>query len=230
MAAFDFVSAERHLARSIELDPMRARSHEWLVTLYLWTGRRGQALAHAERALELEPLSSSARAELARALLGNGRCDEALAQLEMIAELKPPLLRAAGIAAQCHAIRRQWSRAIATIRPQAEHGGRSALAQLGFMLARAGQPEEALRIRADLLERWRRGDGRAFDVALLYAGLGEHDEAINWLDRSLDDLSLVGAPGDQGALMIVGPLFDDVRDDPRFEPLRKRLGLVIPRP
>ncbi|MEJ7811099.1 MAG: BTAD domain-containing putative transcriptional regulator [Gemmatimonadaceae bacterium] len=219
MYRLDFTSAEQHLTRALALDPSRALTHEVMVRLLLWTGRPAEALAHAERALEVDPLSPTAHAELARALLGTDRCDEALAELEKLSGLRPPLVRAAFIAAQCYAHKGRWPEAIAALRPQAERGDRQALGLLGYMLARAGQREEALRIHAALLEEWRRGAGEAFEVALVYAGLGDLDQTATWFDRAIADRSL------GFALMRVGPLFNDVRGDPRFERLRERLGL-----
>jgi serine/threonine-protein kinase len=219
MYRLDLASAEHHLRRALALDPRRALTHEVLVRLLLWTGRPAEALAHAERALEIDPLSPSAHGDLARALLGTGRCDAALAELEKISGVRPPLARSAFVAAQCHARDGRWPEAIAALRPQAERGNRHALGLLGYMLARAGQRDEALRIQAGLLERRRRGTGEAFEVALVYAGLGDVDQAAAWLDRAVADGSL------GFALMTVGPLFDDMRGDPRFERLRERIGL-----
>jgi TolB-like protein/DNA-binding SARP family transcriptional activator/Flp pilus assembly protein TadD len=225
MGVFDFASAERHLMRAIELDPSRPLTHEVMVALHLWTGQPAEALAYAERALALDPLSPTARAELAHALLFNGRCDDALAELEKLAGLKPPLMRVAPIAALCYARKHMWPEAVAVLRPQAARGEPHALALLGYMLARAGQKEEALRIHAALLQRWRRRHGGAYQVALVYAGFDDRDQTFAWLDRSIADRSLVGTPGITPNFMIVGPLFEDLRRDPRFERLRGRLGL-----
>ena len=225
MAAFDFASAEAHLNRAIQLDPANALTHEWMVSLYLWTGRPNDALAHADRAVQLEPLSPTAHAERARALLFNDRCDEALAELEKIASVRPPLLRAAPIAAECHARRQNWSAAIAVLRPQAERGERAALALLAYMLARDGQREEARRIGATLLEQWRSHGGVSFELAVVHVGLGDFDQAFMWLGRSLADRSLNGGPGNPAHLLIISPLWEDLRRDPRFERLRGPLGL-----
>ena len=107
--------------------------------------------------------------------------------------------------------------AIAILRPQAEAGDPLTLAFLGHALARAGQREEAYRVLADLLDRQRQNGAGAFEVAIVYAGLEEFDQAFDWLDRSVDDFSL--------GVTIMDPTFEDLRLDPRFERLSQRLGL-----
>jgi TolB-like protein/tetratricopeptide (TPR) repeat protein len=218
MYRLDFASAEHHLTRALTLDPSRTLTHEVMSRLLLWTGRPAEALTHAERALEIDPLSPTARADFARALLGNDRCDDALAELEKLSSVRPPLARVGFVAAQCYARKGMWPVAIAALRPQAERGDRHALGLLGYMLGRAGQREEALRTHAALLDRWHRGVGDAFAVALVYAGLGDFDQTAAWLDRARADSSL------GFALMTVGLPFDDMRGDPQFERLRERLG------
>jgi DNA-binding SARP family transcriptional activator/TolB-like protein len=226
MVSFDFAEAERHMTRAIELDPAHVIAYEWLVTLNLWTERFEEALAHADRALQLDPLSPYAHAELARALLFSGRCDEALAIVEQLMALQPPLLRVAPIAALCHAHRQSWPEAIALLRAPADMGvGLTAVPLLGHVLGRAGQREEALDIRATLLEQWHAGATGAFQVALVEAGLGNVDETFVWLDRALEDGSLSGGPGDAAYMIVLNPLLTDAPGDPRVQRLRARLGL-----
>jgi predicted Zn-dependent protease len=110
-----------------------------------------------------------------------------------------------------------WDEAIAALRPQAETGDPLTIAFLGHVLARAGQREEATRVLADLLARQERTGAGAFEVAIVYAGLGELDEAFAWLDRSVDDYSL--------KVQIMAPTFDALHRDPRFESFSRRLGL-----
>jgi tetratricopeptide (TPR) repeat protein len=177
----------------------------------------------AERALELDPLSPSANAEVARVLVAHGRCDDGLDLLEKLAPLEPPLLRIAAITAQCHARSERWPDAIGVLRSQVDRGvAPNSPALLGHMLARAGQRDEALRIRADLLERWRSHDAGAFLVAIVDAGLGDLDEAFVWLERAVEDRSLKGWPHHFTKMDI---LRERMGDDPRFEGLRERTGL-----
>jgi TolB-like protein/DNA-binding SARP family transcriptional activator len=216
-ANYDLASAESELKRAVALEPTTARFHEFLVQLYVLTQRPAEALVEARRALELDPLSPTANAELAHALLASDRCDEALAQLENLRSLRPPLLRASTIAAQCYARKRMWPEAIAELQRVSVNAGSRGQALLGYTLARAGRTEEARRILITLLDRSRRINGGTFEVALVYVGLGDNDQAFAWLDKAVDDRSLVF-----DWLPIV---VDNLRPDPRFDRLRRRIGL-----
>jgi tetratricopeptide (TPR) repeat protein len=217
LASYDFPSAETEIERAISLDPTRSMYRRHMAGLRLWAGRPADALAEARRALETDPLNPHDHLEVAAALFANRRYDEALVQLDRIAAVQPPLLGYAHIMAQCYSMKQMWPEAIAALRPLADTGESYHLAVLGQTLARAGQREEAHRILADLLAHQQRTGSGAFQVAVVYAGLGDFDQAFAWLDRSVDDRSL-----DES---IMGPAFEDLRKDPRFERLARRLGL-----
>ena len=89
---------------------------------------------------------------------------------------------------------------------------------LAFVLARAGRGDEARRILATLLDRAARADdGSAIDVAIVYAALGENDEAFVWLDRSISDRSF--------ELSHREDLLASLESDPRYENIRAKLGI-----
>jgi serine/threonine-protein kinase len=211
---FDFEEAERHLRRAIELDPSHSIAFEYLTLVYTWLGRFEDVLDVATRGLDADPLSPRAHADLAMAYYLNGRCDRAREQLEHIANLDPPVGRAREVAAFCFGLEQRWEEAIAEFtNPRATAGLRS----IGYFLGRAGRREEAQRILSDFVDHWRRPGGDAFDVAMLYAGLGEFDQAFHWLELSRQDYSL--------RWIIMEPIFRDLHADPRFHPLLQRLGL-----
>jgi serine/threonine-protein kinase len=214
---YQFAGAEAQFKRAVDLDARQPYIREFLVWLYIFMDRPHDALEQANRGLEDNPDSPTAIAEVARALLANGRCDEALELLGRLTYLQPPPARAAAIAAQCDARQHRWQRAIDEMRPVAERNPLLSDPWLGFMLARAGQIEEAQQIRDRLLERWRRGNGGAYGVAVIYAGFRELDKAFAWLDKSIDDRSL--------RYNIMEPAFEELRRDPRFDRLRTRLGI-----
>ena len=216
----DLAGAETEMKRAVALEPANSRFREPLVFLYVFAGRDSEALAEARRGAELDPMSPNAIGELAHALLASNRCDEALAQLQRLRSLRPPLLRAGSYAAQCYTRSRMWPEAIAELQRMLKHGGSRSEAQLGYVLARAGRGDEARRILNTLLDRSRRIDGGAFEVAVVYVGLAEKDQAFAWLDKSVDDRSL--------GFDWLPSILDDLRPDPRFDRLRRRIGIQKP--
>jgi DNA-binding SARP family transcriptional activator len=219
---YDLTGAESELRRAIALEPRTARNYEFLVRLYAWLDRGDDALAAARRALELEPLSPSATAELARALLANGQYDQALAQIDKVAGLDPPLQRAATIAAQAYAGKRSWKEAIEAVRPAGEKRARQGAGLFGYLLARAGHREEATRELEALLERNRNEGGQALNVALVYAGLENIDEALAWIQRAVDDHVLI--PFSESA-QTVKVILDSWPRNERVIALRRSVGL-----
>jgi TolB-like protein/Flp pilus assembly protein TadD len=211
---YEFASAHSELKRAIELEPANPRFHEWLAVLDASLGRNEEALAESTRALELDPLSPTATAELANALLASDRCDEALAHLDRLSSLRPPLLRASAIAAQCYAQKQMWPQAIAEARKISTIGGPRGQALLGYMLGRGGRTEEAKRVLTDLLA-FQSAHKDAFDVAIVYAGLGDNDRAFMWMNKAVDDRSL--------GFDWLSAIFDDLRRDTRFDKLTARV-------
>ena len=211
---FDFASAEREAKRAIELDPLSTRPRELLVRLYIRSRRPEEALAQAHGALQIDPLSPHANAEVAHALLANHRCDEALAQLERVAALRPPLLRASVIAAQCYAQKQMWPEAIAQTRSLADRDGLGQAVH-GYMLARAGQRAEALRIRDLLISSWQQRKAEASDLAIINAGFRDFDQTFLWLDRAVADFPQY--------LNVLEPMFEELHSDPRFARVYDRM-------
>lgn len=211
--------AVRELRRAVALDPSNNESRETLAELLIETGHPEEALVLARRALELDSMSPTAISEVANALLANERCDEALAKLVKLRSLTPPLNRAPLLAAQCYARKEMWPQAIAEIQQIIPGGGPRADALLGYFLGRAGRDAEARKLLDDIERRYRERNEGAFFVALVYSGLGDRDHAIEWLDKSVDDLSFVAD--------WMPEIIKDFNRDPRFSPIAYRLGIAV---
>lgn len=211
-----FPSAEAEFKQAIALDPQVSLAREGLAHVYLWTGRPAEQLAEARLALENDPYSHVAMREMGRALFANGRCDEVLDRLRPLKELSPPAGVAGIIGGQCYATKRMWPEAIAEFRWAEENSAGSAPAFLGYALGRAGRREEANAILSDLLTGRKNSHG-AFGIAVVYAGLRDYDQAFAWLEKAVDENSVTRD------LML--PTFEDLHRDPRFERLKRRLGL-----
>ena len=89
---------------------------------------------------------------------------------------------------------------------------------LAHVCGRAGETAEALK----LLEQITAMSGRRYvspaDVAMVYAGLGDADSTFRWLEKAYETRAV-------GISQLPSMYYDSVRSDPRYEPLRKRIGL-----
>ncbi len=93
------------------------------------------------------------------------------------------------------------------------------LAAFGQALAASGDRRGALQVLSQLHERAKTRYVSAYDVSMIYAGLGEKDKAFEWLGRAEHDHAalLPYITWDRRA--------DNLRADPRFQDLLRRIRL-----
>lgn len=208
----DLGEAERQLRRALALNPADTRNREFLSIVYAWTGRPDAAVREARELVDANPLSVVALRELGNALLVARRYDEALAQLERARTLGPPVRAAYRMEGEVYAAQGRYPEALAVFRLRSEPLTR---AMLAHTLARSGNPAAARRMLHEFTDLWRAERGGAFEVFVVYAGLDDYDDAFEWLNRAVEDHSISGR--------IMDPMFDDVRADPRFAAIQRRI-------
>ncbi len=71
----------------------------------------------------------------------------------------------------------------------------------------------------DLIHVSSRRSVSSHEIALIYAGLGEKDQSLAWLEKAYQEHSSVLV------YLKVEPRFDSLRSDPRFHDLVRRVGL-----
>ena len=104
---------------------------------------------------------------------------------------------------------------------EAASGNSKMLSLRGYILAKSGrtkQAEEALRtLKSIARERY----VPPYTIALVHAGLGQHDAAFAWLEKAYDvrDVHLI-------FLAAQDPKWDDLREDPRFRELVERCDFM----
>lgn len=96
------------------------------------------------------------------------------------------------------------------------------LATLGYVLGRTGNRDDAERIVDELTSRAQQGYVSPVSFAMAFLGVGSFDRALEWAERAFDDR--------RGwlAYLAVNPLFDSVREHPRFANLVRRMRLEAP--
>jgi tetratricopeptide (TPR) repeat protein len=210
----NFAESERELLRARALDPADQDTREFLVWLYAWTGRPDEALREARAAVSADPLSMDALRELARALYCARRYEEELVDVDRMRTIAP--VRAANLfAAETYDIEGRYE---AALRELAHNPNEYPEAIRGYTLARMGNRAAADSVLRDLIDGWRRGKMGAFEVAIVYLGERDLDRTFRWIDKSFDDMSFRGE--------IMDPLYDDLRADPRFAAVARRMGLT----
>jgi eukaryotic-like serine/threonine-protein kinase len=218
---FDRAAGEREIRRAIELNPNYATAHQWLGHDVLTpTKRFDESLASLRRAEELDPLSPIIGSNLGDALLYSRRYDEAIAQYKRTLSLDPNFAVAYFGLSTAYWQKGMSADAVTEIRKYIElSGDPTGQGELGFYLARSGQREEALKILTALREQSAQRYVQSFAFALVYIGLGEKQMALDWLEKDIAE------HGPNANYYAVTPEFDNLRSEPRFKDMLKRLNL-----
>jgi len=221
----DWTSAELALKRALELKPSYATARQWLGDMLRSRGRVNEALEHQSMALMRDPLSPVINASNGFTLLILGRREEARDLYERTLEIGGDLTTAYarlvmwGPEMGLSAVElEKYAEGLARVRGAADP---SVARVIGRAIAAASSDravrDSALAIVAELTEAGVLTVPRR--VAGIYAVLGDHDTAIEWLIAS-------AASGDPTMVIAgVDPALDPLRDDPRMQALMDELGL-----
>ena len=212
---WDWAGAERELKRALELNPNSDSAHEQYTYYLSLLGRPEEAIAEAKRAVEINPLSPGGYITLGWAYLLDRRYDQALEQYRNARQLSPSPV---DNYAWPYVEKGMYKEAIAEFLKYP--GCLSAPACSGHLAnayARAGQKAEAQKILHRLIEQSKQKTG-TYEVALVYAGLGDKDRAFEWLGKAYKIR-------DKGMLFLkVDPPLDPLRSEPRFQDLLRRMN------
>jgi tetratricopeptide (TPR) repeat protein len=147
------------------------------------------------------------------------RYPEAIAQLQKALELDPSFGITHRSLGQALELNGQLEQAITEYEKGYRFGNDDhALAYVAHAYALKGDREKALQLLTQLKELEQRGTVWAFGFALVYLGLGDKNEAINWLERSYREKEAAKI-----SLIKVEPMLDPLRGDPRFEKLANQI-------
>ena len=213
--------AEPAFRRALALDPADATAHGWYAQYLIATGRSDEALAESRRAIELDPLSLRLNTGHGGRLYWARRFDEAIAQCRKTLELDPAYYGARTCLALAYAQRGAQEQAVLELERDGSGPAQtpSALADLGYLYARAGRSKDAHKVITELTNRSSHEYVTPYALALVHAGLGENGRAVEWLERAGEERS------PRLVFLSVEPAFDGLRGDPRFAAVRRKLGL-----
>jgi TolB-like protein/Tfp pilus assembly protein PilF len=213
---FKFKESEEEFKRAIELNPNYATAHHWFGNSLLVTlGRFGEAIKEGERAVELDPLSLIINADLGSTLMIARRYDEAIAQLRRTLALDGNFGYAHWNLGEALYLKGDVAGAIAEYdKAESLDDDPQILALLGRAYAETGKKDKALEILGQLKALGGQHFVRNYLYTIIYTGLGDKATAIDYLEKARD-----GGETPDTTWLKVDPIFDPLRNEPRFQQL-----------
>lgn len=217
---WDYAGAEKEFKRAIELNPGSGAVHMWYGWFLALMGRFDESLTELRRAQELDPLSPPNNNAIGVNYHWSRQPERAILQFLDVLELTPNYPVTLSFLAEAYIAVGKPDLAVATIeRIPLEAMDPQALAVAGYVYARAGDPDKAVRILGEFERQTRLGNVSALNFAQVYASFGQDERAFEWLDKATDERA-VWLP-----FLKVDVKFDPLRSDPRFQALLRRVRL-----
>jgi TolB-like protein/DNA-binding winged helix-turn-helix (wHTH) protein/Tfp pilus assembly protein PilF len=216
---WDYPGGEQECRKAIELNPGYALAHVFYSNQLRHQGRTEESIAQAKRALELDPLSPMTNEGVADAYLSARRYDLAVEQYQKTLELYPNQASSRDSLGWAYVYQGLYEKGIQEI--QKSYGEDPSVSpELAYVYAVKGDLGKARGILERLQNISKRAPVAAHHFALIYLGLGEKENALGWLDKARQQRSPMMA------WLKVDPRFDNVRPDPRFQEMMRKVGLL----
>ena len=215
----DWVGCEREFRQAFALNPNYAFAHDQFAMALAFQGRLDEAVAEGSRAAALDPLSPQILIDAAMAPLFRGDVAKAKELARRAADLDPTFFFPDMIIGWADMTAGQFSAAVPALKKaKVMDAPPFVSAYLAYAYGRAGDRAGAQAEFEELKAKARPGEVLSFNLALVYLGLGEHQRAIDNLERA--------HAADSQMLPWLGKdhLFDPLRAEPRFVALLKKLG------
>ncbi|MDQ6829884.1 MAG: protein kinase [Gemmatimonadota bacterium] len=220
---WDWAAAEQEFLRALAINPRYASTHQWYAFLLASQGKIPESLVEGHTAQELDPTSVSSRRSLGMLYLYARRFERARYHLSRAIEMNPEAEETYRVLGLSLTVEGNHVESVRVLREASVmHGaGSYTMSSLGYALAKAGQREEAEAVLAELHVRRERSYVSPVAFSTMYLGLGDHDAALAWAERAF------GERRGWLAYLNVNPIFDDIRGDPRFDALVRRMRLPV---
>jgi tetratricopeptide (TPR) repeat protein len=219
--AWNWAEAENEFKKAIELNPNYATAHDWYSYYLMAMGRFDDAWKEVNRAHELDPLSVTISTDIGFNYYYGHNYDEAINQLRATLSVSPKFPLAHLWLGRAYQQKKMYSEAIDEFNKTdaALPGWVVTIAGMGHAYGEWGHQAEAKQVLVRLNEMAREKYVTPYGVALVYAGLGDKNQAFAWLNKAVAGRShwLVWLNRD--------PRWDRIRSDPRFDDLKNRVGL-----
>jgi serine/threonine protein kinase/Tfp pilus assembly protein PilF len=219
---WDWDAGEKEFNRALELNPNDSHTYGIRALALIARGKKEEAFVSMQRFKELDP--GYFPGNLMRIGILHywaHEYDEAIKQIKIVNEMAPNFANPYVWLGFTYLEKKDYISASNAMQKAVNLSRRApvALAGLGIIYARAGKTKDAEEILAELLQASKKQYVPELNMACLYGALGRKDEAFQWLEKAYQERS-------NGMSVIkVYPLINDLRSDPRFTDMLRRLKL-----
>jgi len=219
---WDWNAAEKELKRAIELSPNNSDAHRAYAQLLSNLARHDEAIAEAKLARELDPLTLITEALEGQFLFYAGHYDEAISRLHTTLQINPDFWVAHNNLGRVYLHQGRFDEAIDELQKaiKLSNGTTEPVTQMGYAFAKSGRRPQALATLTELRSFAQNHYVPAYNFAMIYNGLDEKDQALAYLERSLEEREV------QITFIKIDMRWDELRSDPRFQEIMRRVGLA----
>jgi tetratricopeptide (TPR) repeat protein len=214
---FDWATAERELDRAIELNPNSVTAHHWKGVYWSVRGRLNEAKAEMHRALDLDPQSLIVTADIGQLHYFAREYDQAIEYCKRALAMDNSFFIAHVYLRDIYQMKGMDQEFFEELMRTAGPGDRAKAQSILAHAGRKGVLSLELNDPIYMSQTW--------PMAWLSASLGDKEKALEYLNRALQEQGT-------GAFFLpfisVDPLYDFLRDDPRFKEILRRLNLLQP--
>lgn len=218
---WQWADAEAEYKRAIESNPNYATARHWYGVYLSSMGRFDESVRELKVALELDPVSPIINTGLGRAYYSAREYDRAIEQYRKTLDMEPNFAEAHFQLALAYEGKHMYDEAATEYEKSAQlFDDKTMMSWVARVHALAGRRSEAERFMKELDAMSKERYVSPYFGAMIYAALGDKDHAMKGLERVYDEKSYYVV------WLKIDTIFDPLRNEPRFQDLLKRIGLI----
>jgi len=225
MHEWRLTEADQEFHRALLLNPGSVTTHYTYAEYLASIGQEDQAIAEMNKALTIDPLSPEVNSFLPWDYYLKRDYDGCLALSEKAIQMLPNLWVPHLMVGICRTMKAQYPAAIEAYEKAQAMNPEATLPLCGLGIAyaksgnKAGARKMALKLE-EMAKQPKQSYVSPVYIGLIYDALGERDQEFAWYDKGYQDQS------EWLLWLTLDPMFDDVRADPRFKELVRRVGVA----
>ena len=218
---WDWLDAENEFKRAIQLDPNSAVAHQWYGDFLMRMGRFEEAKLELRNAQHLDPLSLLINTSVGLQLYFARQYEPAIQQMRKTLEMDPTFVPAQRAIEEAYAQSGMYKEAVGELQQVLTLSGNGDFAAaIGDDYRKSGYAGVLQSWLGGLYEVSKHGYVSPYNIAQIYARLGNKDQSIVWLERAYEDRD------SKLTYLKIEPAFDEIGSDPRFRQLLQRLAMA----